>query len=142
MFECTARCFSSAGEAHWTTVQKGDDSATEYILQYAGAATILYFLSQTGVNWLGRKTELSIRRVDDGSRFERFGGRQRKICQEMEWQYNELDDFDKKIARWCRKQYGTIIGDHLWENSMPDLDGMHGSTWNEHCESGVGCNQR
>ena len=46
----------------------------------------------------------------------------------------ELDDFDKKIARWCRKQYGTIIGDYLWENSMPDLDGMRGSTWNEHCE--------
>ena len=41
-FEYTARCISSAGEAHWTTAQKGDDSATEYILQCAGAAIIIF----------------------------------------------------------------------------------------------------
>ena len=47
----------------------------------------------------------------------------------------KLDDFDKRIARWCRKQYGTILGNQLWENSLPDVQGLHGSYWNEYCES-------
>ena len=47
----------------------------------------------------------------------------------------KLDDFDKMIARWCRKQYGTILGNQLWENSLPDVQGLHGSYWNEYCES-------
>ena len=47
----------------------------------------------------------------------------------------ELDDFDKRIARWCRKQYGTLIGNQLWENSLPDVRGLHGNYWTGHCES-------
>ena len=47
----------------------------------------------------------------------------------------DLDDFDKKIARWCRKQYGTTLGNQLWEKSMPDLEDLHGDDWNSYCES-------
>ena len=45
-----------------------------------------------------------------------------------------LDDFDKRIGRWCRKMYGTTIGNHIWENSLPEVEGLHGRFWNDHAE--------
>jgi hypothetical protein len=47
----------------------------------------------------------------------------------------DLDDFDKKISRWCRKQRGAILGDQSWESSLPDIRRLHGTDWNNHCES-------
>ena len=47
----------------------------------------------------------------------------------------DLDDFDKRIARWCRKQHGTILGNQLWENSLPDIRHLHGADWKNCCES-------
>jgi hypothetical protein len=48
----------------------------------------------------------------------------------------DLDDFGKKkrIMRWCRKQHGAILGNNLWEKSLPDVR-LHGADWNSCCES-------
>ena len=35
-----------------------------------------------------------------------------------------LEDFDKKVARWCRRKYGTEVGNFLWENDVPDITEM------------------
>ena len=53
-----------------------DYSATEYILQYAGAASIIF--SQSNRDTLaGKENRVIKKRVDDGSRFEGFGGGER-----------------------------------------------------------------
>ena len=44
----------------------------------------------------------------------------------------KLEDFDKKIARWCRKKWGTVIGNMIWEDSLPKLEDLNGAQWDEH----------
>ena len=34
----------------------------------------------------------------------------------------EMADWEKQIGRWCRKKWGTSIGNLIWENGLPDLD--------------------
>ena len=46
----------------------------------------------------------------------------------------ELDDFDKKVGRWCRKKYGTELGNKFWVNDMPDLGALHGESFRIYCE--------
>ena len=47
----------------------------------------------------------------------------------------KTEAFIKKIGRWCRKKYGTTLGNMLWENSLPTfLDLGHGQLWQDHCE--------
>ena len=48
---------------------------------------------------------------------------------------NDLGDFDKKIARWYRKQHGATLGNQLWEKSLPDIEDPRGADWNSCCES-------
>lgn len=46
-----------------------------------------------------------------------------------------LDDFNKKIGRWSRKKYGTVFGNHFWNDTLPDIDQiLSGSEWNQYCE--------
>jgi hypothetical protein len=45
-----------------------------------------------------------------------------------------LEDFDKKMGRWCRKQYGTQLGNDFWANDMQDISLLTGSTWDDYCE--------
>ena len=33
----------------------------------------------------------------------------------------ELEEFDKKMARWCRKKFGTSLGNDFWADDLPDL---------------------
>lgn len=45
-----------------------------------------------------------------------------------------LDDFSKTIARWCRNRWGTTIGNHFWNNTLPDVETYkEGDEWAEHC---------
>ena len=46
----------------------------------------------------------------------------------------ELDDFDKKMGRWCRKQYSTRLGNDFWANDLPDISVLVGSLWDVYCE--------
>lgn len=45
-----------------------------------------------------------------------------------------LEDFDKKVARWCRKKYGTEVGNFLWENDVPDIAEMDRAALKTYCE--------
>jgi hypothetical protein len=46
-----------------------------------------------------------------------------------------LEEFDKKMARWCRKKYGTSLGNDFWANDLPDLKSLaFGSPWDDYCE--------
>ena len=47
---------------------------------------------------------------------------------------SKLDDFDKSMGRWVRKQYGTKIGMWIWLDEVPDIDSLHGSDYDEYCE--------
>ena len=44
----------------------------------------------------------------------------------------KLEDFDKKIARWCRRKWGTTIGNMIWEDNLPELETLHGEAWDDH----------
>ena len=43
-----------------------------------------------------------------------------------------LEDFDKRIARWCRKKNGTALGNMFWGNELPDLSNLHGNQWDDY----------
>ena len=45
-----------------------------------------------------------------------------------------LEDFDKKVARWCRRKYGTEVGNFLWENDVPDIAEMDRAALKTYCE--------
>ena len=45
-----------------------------------------------------------------------------------------LEDFDKKVGRWCRKKYGTEVGNFLWENDVPAFVDMDRPDFKKHCE--------
>ena len=45
-----------------------------------------------------------------------------------------LEDFDKRIARWCRKKYGTEIGNLLWSNEIPDFASLDNTEFRAYCE--------
>ena len=34
----------------------------------------------------------------------------------------EMSDWEKQIARWCRKKWGTSVGNLIWEDGLPNLD--------------------
>ena len=46
-----------------------------------------------------------------------------------------LEDFDKKMGRWCRKQYGTRLGNDFWANDLPDITILVGLLWDVYCET-------
>ena len=47
----------------------------------------------------------------------------------------ELEEFDKKMARWCRKKFGTGLGNDFWANDLPDLSSIQfGVMWDDYCE--------
>jgi hypothetical protein len=46
----------------------------------------------------------------------------------------KLDDFDKRMGRWCRKQFGTRLGNDLWGNQLPDFDLLVDDVWDDYCE--------
>ena len=39
-----------------------------------------------------------------------------------------MDTWEKQTARWCRKKWGTIVGNMIWEDCLPDLDDQAGFT--------------
>jgi hypothetical protein len=46
-----------------------------------------------------------------------------------------LEDFNKKLGRWCRKKLGTTFGNHFWYDTLPDHDGIiDGTDWNLYAE--------
>ena len=51
----------------------------------------------------------------------------------------KLEDFDKKIARWCRRKWGTTIGNMIWENELPKLEDLHGEAWDDHASEIWNC---
>ena len=48
---------------------------------------------------------------------------------------SKLDDFDKSMGRWVRKQYGTKIGMWIWLDEVPDIDALHGNDYDDYCET-------
>jgi hypothetical protein len=47
----------------------------------------------------------------------------------------ELEEFDKKMARWCRKKFGTSLGNDFWADDLPDLATIpYGALWDDYCE--------
>ena len=46
----------------------------------------------------------------------------------------ELEAFDKKVGRWCRRKYGTEVGDLLWSNEIPDFAALSNPEFREYCE--------
>ena len=48
---------------------------------------------------------------------------------------SKLDDFDKSMGRWVRKQYGTKIGMWTWLDEVPDIDSLHGRDYDDYCET-------
>ena len=55
---------------------------------------------------------------------------------------SDYTQFEKKIARWCRKKYGSEIGDMFWRNELPALagtDAIGGAEFNAHCEAVWDC---
>ena len=47
---------------------------------------------------------------------------------------NQLEAFDKKVGRWCRRKYGTEVGDLLWSNEIPDFAALFNPDFREYCE--------
>jgi hypothetical protein len=46
-------------------------------------------------------------------------------------------EFEKSIARYCRLKYGSEIGDMLWRNEMPVIEGddaIDRDEFKEHCQ--------
>jgi hypothetical protein len=48
---------------------------------------------------------------------------------------SKLDDCDKSMGRWARKQHGTKIGMWTWIDEVPDIDSLHGSDYDDYCET-------
>ena len=46
----------------------------------------------------------------------------------------KLQDFDLQMGRWCRKKYGTKLGNHFWCNDLPDIDALMGADWDDYVE--------
>ena len=88
-----------------------------------------HFLSQTVPTDLERKlkrnmsTDNDESSEDDKGKTKRWNGTSRK-----------LEDFDKRIARWCRRKYGTEIGNLLWDNEIPDFATMNNTDFRTYCE--------
>ena len=129
-FECTARCFTSTGVAHWTTgIQRVLQCHRIYIT--ARGCCYYYIFSVKQGSLAGRKENRVTMGKNDA------GDEDDKTVKKWNGSAKDLDDFDKKIARWCRKQYGTTLGNQLWEKSMPDLEDLHGAD----CKPGGGPTQ-
>ena len=52
---------------------------------------------------------------------------------------SDFTGFEKKIARWCRKKFGTDIGDMFWRDELPVLslaepEAIDAAEFEEHCE--------
>ena len=47
---------------------------------------------------------------------------------------SKLEDFDKRFARWCRRRYGTEIGNLLWSNDIPDFVAMNNTHFRAYYE--------
>ena len=43
-----------------------------------------------------------------------------------------MDTWEKRTARWCRKKWGTIVGNMIWEDTLPDLDDQ--TLFQDHCQ--------
>ena len=60
------------------------------------------------------------------------GGEKNEDDDKWDGDNTKLEDFDKMIARWCRKKWGTIIGNMIWENDLPKLEDLQGAGWDDH----------
>ena len=38
----------------------------------------------------------------------------------------EMDEFDKRMGRWVRKEYGTKLGMWIWRDEVPDFTTPNG----------------
>ena len=46
-----------------------------------------------------------------------------------------LEDFNKRLGRWCRKKLGTTFGNHFWHDTLPNLaEIIDGPDWNLYAE--------
>ena len=44
----------------------------------------------------------------------------------------DMTDWEKSIARWCRKKWGTTIGNLIWEDDLPILDDLAQNEFDSH----------
>ena len=44
----------------------------------------------------------------------------------------DMTDWEKSIARWCRKKWGTTIGNLIWEDDLPVLDDLTKYEYDSH----------
>ena len=51
----------------------------------------------------------------------------------------KLEDFDKRIARWCRRKWGTTIGNTIWEDNLPDIESLQVEAWDDHASEVWNC---
>ena len=63
-------------------------------------------------------------------------GEDEKTKEKDKWDgsYAKLQEFDLRMGRWCRKKYGTELGNKFWNNTMPDIDALKGDDWDSYCE--------
>ena len=49
---------------------------------------------------------------------------------------DKLEDLDRQMYRWARKEYGTKIGNGLWANEMPDFNAwdVNGLLFEQYCD--------
>ena len=45
----------------------------------------------------------------------------------------EMDEFDKRMGRWVRKEYGAKLGMWIWRDEVPDFTTLTGEDWDEYC---------
>ena len=45
----------------------------------------------------------------------------------------EMDEFDKRMGRWVRKEYGTKLGMWIWRDEVPDFITLNRQDWDEYC---------
>ena len=56
---------------------------------------------------------------------------------ESSWKWDgsadKLDEFNKRMARWCRSRWGTQYGNHFWNNTLPNVEEYKEGEWNDYC---------
>jgi hypothetical protein len=45
----------------------------------------------------------------------------------------EMDEFDKRMGRWVRKEHGAKLGMWIWRDEVPDFTTLTGEDWDEYC---------
>jgi len=44
----------------------------------------------------------------------------------------EMTSWEKRTARWCRKKWGTQVGNMIWTDTLPDVDTLQYADFNQH----------